>query len=127
MLDKNILKWIGIILIVITGIIHFIEAPEYFDEARYLGMLFTLNGIGSSLLAAYGIFKNELLGWLVGFLIAFGSIIGYIVSRTVGLPNSIVKNWFEFMGLLSLIVEGLFILFAYSYLNGRRNYPENFK
>lgn len=107
---KN-LKWFGIILIVITGIVHFIEAPEYFEEAAYMGALFALNGIGS-LAAAFGIYKNQKWGWILGLLIAVGSIAGYAVSRTVGLPNVAVKEWIEPIGILSLVVEALFGLLA---------------
>lgn len=107
---KN-LKWLGIILIVITGIIHFIEAPEYFEEAAYMSGLFVLNGIGS-LAAAYGIYKNQKWGWILGLLIAVGSIVGYAISRTIGLPYIAVKEWFEFIGILSLVVEALFSLLA---------------
>lgn len=114
--SKN-LKWLGIILIVVTGIIHFIEAPEYFDEAVYMGALFTFNGIGS-LVAAYGIYKNRRWGWILGFPIAAGSIVGYALSRTVGLPNVAVKEWFEFIGVLSLVVEALFCLLAVRMLFG---------
>ncbi len=38
--------WAGIILIIITGVIHFIDAPDSFGESTYKGILFTLNGIG---------------------------------------------------------------------------------
>lgn len=112
---KN-LKWIGIILIIVAGIVHFVEAPEYFDEAAYMGVLFVLNGIGS-LAAAYGIYKNFLWGWVLGLLIAAGSIVGYAMSRTVGLPNVAVKEWFEFIGILSLVVEALFGLLAIKMLS----------
>lgn len=112
---KN-LKWLGIILIVITGIIHFMEAPEYFDEATYMGGLFVLNGIGS-LAAAYGIYKNQKWGWILGCLIAIGSIVGYAISRTIGLPYIAVKEWFEFIGILSLVVEALFSLLAIKMLS----------
>lgn len=114
-MDFKVLKWFGVILITATGIIHFIEAPEYFNEAGYLGTLFILNGLGS-LLTAYGIYKKEWLGWAVGFLIALGSIIGYGISRTSGLPGSGIKEWFDFMGILSLAAEGLFILTTCIYI-----------
>ena len=113
--SKN-LKWLGMILIVITGIIHFIEAPEYFDEPIYMGLLFVLNGIGS-LAAAYGIYKNQKWGWMLGLLIAGGSILGYIISRTIGMPGVAVKEWADAIGILSLAVEGLFVLFALRPLN----------
>ena len=115
-MNGNNLKWFGIILIIVTGIIHFIEAPEYFDEAAYMGVLFVLNGIGS-LAAAFGIYKNQKWGWFLGLLIAAGSIVGYAASRTVGLPGVAVKGWFEFIGILSLAVEGLFVLLSLRPLN----------
>lgn len=113
--SKN-LKWFGIILIIITGIIHFIEAPEYFDEAAYMGLLFVLNGIGS-LTAAYGIYKNQKWGWILGLLITGGSILGYIISRTIGMPGVAVKEWADGIGILSLAVECLFVLLALRPLN----------
>lgn len=112
---KN-LKWFGIILIIVTGIVHFIEAPEYFDDAAYMGALFVLNGIGS-IAAAYGIYKNQKWGWMLGLLIAGGSILGYIVSRTIGMPGVAVKEWADAIGILSLAVEGLFVLLALRSLN----------
>ena len=41
------LTWLGIALIIITGLIHLIEAPESFDDATYKGVLFVLNGLGA--------------------------------------------------------------------------------
>lgn len=115
--SKNF-KWLGVILIVVTGIIHFIEAPEYFEEAAYMGALFVLNGI-ASIAAAYGIFKNQKWGWILGCLIAAGSIIGYALSRTVGLPNIAIKEWFEAIGLISLAVEAGFLIVAVMGLKGK--------
>lgn len=119
---KN-LKWLGIILIIVTGIIHFIEVPEYFDEAAYMGVLFVLNGIGS-LAAAYGIYKNQKWGWVLGLFIAGGSIIGYAMSRSVGLPNVAVKEWFEAIGILSLAVEGIFVVLALKTLAAGSQTPQ---
>jgi hypothetical protein len=47
------------------------------------------------------------------------------VSRTVGLPGLEVDDeWFEPMGLASLVVEGLFVvLYAYVSWLGRRRAP----
>jgi hypothetical protein len=36
--------------------------------------------------------------------------VGYVISRTVGLPGlPAVEEWLEPLGLLSLLVEGLFV------------------
>lgn len=106
------IAWAGIVLIIITGIIHFIDAPDAFGEITYKGILFTLNGIGA-VVAAYGIFRGASWGWLLGLLVAGGAIIGYIISRTIGLPGLPVESeWLEPLGVFSLIVEGIFVALA---------------
>lgn len=46
------------------------------------------------------------------FFIAAGSIIGYILSRTVGLPliPPEPENWFEPLGVVSLLVESAYVI-----------------
>lgn len=98
----------GIVLMLLTAIIHFYDAPDAFSEIAYKGILFVLNGIGA-LVAAYGIWRGASWGWLFGLLMAGGAIVGYSVSRTVGMPGLPVDPWLEPLGVLSLIVEGLFV------------------
>lgn len=109
------LVWLGIALILVTGLIHLVEAPENLEEAAYKGVLFFLNGAGA-LIAAFGIFRGQRSwGWSLGAVIALGSIVGYVISRTVGLPGLEVDDeWFEPLGVASLLVEGVFVaLYAY--------------
>jgi hypothetical protein len=43
-------------------------------------------------------------------LVAGGAFVGYVISRTVGLPGlPVEEEWLEPLGLLSLLVEALFI------------------
>ena len=90
--------------------IHFVEAPDNFSEAMYKGILFALNGVGA-LIAAVGIYRgSRTWGWGLGVIIAAGAVIGYVVSRTVGLPGLEVDDeWFEPIGVLSIIVEVGFV------------------
>ena len=107
----RIFSWLGIALIVTTGLIHVIEAPDSFQAAAYKGWLFYVNGIGA-LVAAYGIYRGKRSwGWNLGLLIAVGSCIGYVASRTVGLPQIPAEPgaWLEPFGVASLIAEGLFV------------------
>ncbi len=116
LLVSDRVKWAGIALIAATGLIHLIESPEYFGFATYLGVAFLLNAAGS-LVAAVGIHRNRLgWGWLLGLVIAAGSFVMYIVSRTVGLPGLTETEWGEPMGVLSLVVEGLFTILAVYHL-----------
>lgn len=110
------LVWTGIALIVATGLIHLVEGPENYEEAAYKGILFFMNAAGA-LVAAVGIFRGQRSwGWSLGALIAAGSLIGYAASRTIGLPGLEVDDeWFEPIGVASLIVEGLYLV-AYAYV-----------
>lgn len=109
-MKSRTLQWTAIILILVTGYLHFVTAPSEYVEMRYMGVLFLLNFLGS-LVAAVGIIRQSLWwGWAPGILIAAGSIIGYLQSRTIGLPGMDVEEWFSPIGLSAVCVEGLFLI-----------------
>lgn len=109
------LVWAGILLVLAVGLIHLVEAPENYEESAYKGILFFLNAAGA-LVAAAGIYRRSRLGWSLGLFIAAGSLVGYAISRTVGLPGLEVDDeWFEPIGVASMIAEGLFVL-LYTYV-----------
>ena len=102
--------WPAIVLLLTIGLIHVIDAPDCFEEAAYKGWLFYANGAGA-LLAAFGILRGKCWGWSLGLLIAAGSLICYVLSRTVGLPMIPAEPdaWLEPLGVASLIAEALFV------------------
>jgi hypothetical protein len=105
----NFYDWIGIALILVTGFIHLSTAPDEYKDAPYLGVMF-VGAFIASIIAAIGIYRKKLLwGWGMGMLVALGSIVGYILSRTVGLPISGVEAWGPAIGYLSLAVEILYV------------------
>lgn len=107
----GIYVWLGMFLIAAVGLIHLVDAPDSFEEAAYKGWFFCANGAGA-LAAAFGISRGQRLwGWNLGLLIAAGSFLGYVVSRTAGLPQIPVEPdaWLEPLGVASLIAEGLFV------------------
>ena len=120
-LSKTVV-WSGIILILITGLVHFIDAPGAFEEVAYKGVLFVANGI-ASLVAAFGIYRGiRSWGWMLGLLIAAGALAAYCASRSIGLPSLPAEPdaWFEPLGLISMIVEALFIGLAVWVLQSER-------
>jgi len=103
--------WAGILLVLATGLIHVVEGPANYYEAAYKGILFFLNAAGA-LAAARGIYRGaKLWGWTLGVLISAGALTLYIVSHTIGLPGlEIDDEWFEPLGVASLLVEGLYVI-----------------
>ena len=99
----------GISLIVIVGLIHLINSPEDLAEGSYTGLLYLANFFGA-ILAAIGIYRGRSWGWGLGALVSVGAFAGYVISRTVGLPGlGVEEEWLEPLGLLSLLVEALFM------------------
>jgi hypothetical protein len=112
-------RWAGIGMILATGLFHLVEAPEYYGEVKYIGVLFVASMIGAAA-AAYGIWRDDRRGWLLGLAVAGGSFVAYILSRTVGLPSFREASWsqaLEPIGVLSLLVEGTFVAVALPLLN----------
>jgi hypothetical protein len=110
-------QWAGIVLIVVTGVIHFVDAPSSFDDAQYKGILFVANGVGA-LVAAMGIYRGARnWGWGLGLLVAGGALVGYVISRTVGLPGMAPEEWLEPLGVAACVVEAAFIV---AYVRGQR-------
>jgi hypothetical protein len=108
-LVPDLLVGAGISLIVIVGLIHLINSPGDLEEGAYTGVLYLANFVGA-LAAAVGIYWGKRWGWVLGFLVAGGAFAAYVISRTVGLPGLPVETeWLEPLGVLSLVVEALFV------------------
>jgi uncharacterized membrane protein YfcA len=104
----KLLMWIGILLIALEGLIHLLDAPDSFEDATYKGLLFVAVFIGAAV-ASISIYRGQRWGWSLGALTAGSALVGYVISRTTGLPGLPVEEWLEPLGVLSLLVEGLFV------------------
>lgn len=104
---SKVLVWTAIALIIATGLIHLTMAKHEFEEGTYIGLLFILNAV-FAVVAAIGIYLHRNWAWMLGALIAGLSLIGYIISRTAGMPGAEVEEW-NMIGFISLILEGTFI------------------
>jgi len=58
------------------------------------------------------------LGWVAGVLLGAGPFLGYIASRTVGVPGDPgdVGNWGYWVGTVSLLVEAALVMLSVSML-----------
>jgi hypothetical protein len=106
--ESKFLYWYGIVLILEIGVLHIITAQGEYEEAVYMGYLFAANFFGS-LIAAFGIYHRQFWGWMLGLVIAVGSMAGYVWSRTFGMPGMNVEEWLSPYGIVSMSVESIFI------------------
>ena len=58
--------------------------------------------------------RNSRLGWMIAGGVALATLIGFSLTRTVGLPQSKddIGNWLEPMGLAALFIEACVVMLA---------------
>ncbi len=101
-----------------TGILHLILAPEYLEEQTYIGVLFIVGGLTAIVLAYLAWTRADTSAVALGAAIALGMGVGFVLSRTTGLPGFHEGEW-EFSGVLSLVLEGITVMGAAQILSAR--------
>jgi hypothetical protein len=101
---------LGIINLVSIIVIHWLDLPGKLSEVPYLGYAYIALMVGSAL-SAILIIQNDRRGWWLGSALALGSVVAYVLNRTVGLPFAMedIGNWGESLGVYSLIAEAAFL------------------
>ena len=100
-----------------TGVLHLALAPEYLSEQLYVGILFIGGGLASIALASVIWLRDEARALAAGAVLAAAMAVGFVLSRTVGLPGLHESEW-EASGLLSLLLEGSVVAGAWQLLRG---------
>ena len=90
-----------------VALIHLLDSIGKWSETRYLFWMYVALMVGSLATAGAVLFTRSRLSWLAAAGVAASALIGFVVNRTVGLPNAMddIGNWTEPLGLASLFVE----------------------
>ncbi|MCX5095701.1 hypothetical protein OOK36_44130 [Streptomyces sp. NBC_00365] len=100
--------------------LHTLLVPDHLEEKFYIGFLFAVGSAVMLVVAALVSLKRAMAAWLTGSLVSLGMIIGFLLSRTIGLPDGYHEpGWEPPYGPLSLIVEALFVLAFLAWLGQR--------
>jgi threonine/homoserine efflux transporter RhtA len=102
---------VGVIVgLAATAYIHLKEMSSKFAEVPYLGVgyAFIAAGCFAAIAMVVARYKG---GWYLGGATAAATFIGFVLTRTVGLPGSTddIGNWSEPIAQQSLVAEGLVI------------------
>lgn len=119
MKNTTTLSRIGAGALAATGALHLVLAPEYLSEKTYVGVLFILGGIASLALATLTWTRNDMRALVAGALVAGGMGVGFVLSRTTGLPGYHEGEW-EFSGLISVALEAIVVYAAVRLLTTER-------
>ena len=125
----GVARGVGAVGMAGIGLIHLLDAPGKFSETPYMGWMY-IGLIASSLGVAYWLIRGTSpRAWLAAAGLAASAIIGYTLTRTVGLPQATgdIGNWSEPLGMASLFVEGSVVALGAATLAetrfGRRTAP----
>jgi hypothetical protein len=91
-----------------VALIHLLDLPGKFGETPYLAWLYIGLILGCVAAAAALIRHSDPRAWTAAALLPLGALFGFVLTRTVGLPQATgdIGNWTESLGLASLFVEG---------------------
>jgi len=112
-----LLRASGVVALAGIFYVHLIGVSDKLSEVKYLGVGYILLMIGAAMVAvalAVGNESHHRLAWMTGGALAAATIIGFTLTRTVGLPQSMDDkgNWGEPAGIWSLVAEGAFVVLA---------------
>jgi uncharacterized membrane protein len=107
-------------LLVAMAVIHAVEVPHYLHRHPVMGGLFVANVCAGIALGA-AVLSGRRLVWVLTALVAAATAVGFILSRSTGLPGYRDHSWTEYyggvpLGPLSLAVEGILTLLAVAVL-----------
>ncbi|THF69299.1 hypothetical protein E7T06_12450 [Deinococcus sp. Arct2-2] len=112
---------LGLILLLGIGWIHFRDIPDKLGETPSLGWLYILLVAGCAAAGAWLLSHQHRMGYVLGALISAGAILGYVLTRSTGLPGARgdIGNWGEPAGVVSLVLEAAFLGLALWALQAR--------
>lgn len=113
--------WLGLILLAAVAWIHYRDIPGKLGETPYLGWMYILLVAGCAAAGAWLFTELARAGYALGAVISLGAIVGYVLTRSTGLPGATgdIGNWSEPSGIFALIVEAAFVVLALSRLRPR--------
>ena len=105
---QAVLRTLGVIGLSGIALVHLLDLPGKFSEVPYMAWMYVALILGSVALAAVLIRDDDPRAWAAAAALAASVVTGYVLSRTVGLPQSSddIGNWGEPLGMASLLVEG---------------------
>ena len=96
------------------AVIHAVDGVGKWSETRYIFWMYMALIVAAVVTAAGVLFSHSPRWLLAAAGLAASVFAGYVINRTVGLPQATddIGNWTEPLGLASLLVEGFVIAIA---------------
>ena len=121
-------RLVGALLALAVAAVHIADQGSITTLAspHWIGWGYRLIEVGGLLTAAAVLLARPAwLGWAAGILLGVGPFLGYVASRSVGVPgdHGDIGNWGYWVGTVSLVVEAALIVLSAGMLLALRERP----
>jgi hypothetical protein len=112
--DDPAVRGTGAVVLFSVGIVHALEIQGQVSGAVWLTAGFCLLTVVGPLAGLWLLVRPSSAAWQVGALICLADFTGYVLTRSVQVPGDTGDdgNWLEPLGMVTLIIEGVFIILA---------------
>ena len=109
------------VLAVAVSAIHVLDQGGLtaLKDPAYLGWGYRLLEVGGVVTAAWlASRRDQVLAWVLALGVALGPIVGYSLTRSVGLPQATddIGNWFEPLGVAAMSTEAVLLVVSLAML-----------
>jgi hypothetical protein len=127
MVPERTVRLAGALLALATAAVHVADqggVTSFNAPPDWLGWAFRLVEASGVLTAVAVLLPLDWLGWAAALLLGAGPFLGYLATRSVGLPGDPgdVGNWGDWVGTVSLFIEAALIMLSLSMLLARRRH-----
>jgi hypothetical protein len=121
-LSRSPAAWCASFLLLVAAGTHIPLIKMHLEEAPYIGWLFIALSVVCIVLAVAIVLVDNPGVWVLSGAVCLAAVVGYLASRTVGLPQigDDVGNWTEPLGIPAVASEALMVVLAWTHLRGTR-------
>jgi hypothetical protein len=115
MRSSPVIRSVAAVCLAGVAVTHLVDLPDKLREAHYMAALFCALIAASIVLAsAVAAGRHVETALLAAGVLSALTIVGYVLSRTVGLPQleDHVGMWMDPAGIVSLVCEGTLVVLA---------------
>jgi hypothetical protein len=97
-----------------VGLIHLLDSIGKYSETPYIFWMYVALILGTIAVSGALLHRESRLAWAAAGALPLSALVGFVLSRTTGLPSSSgdIGNWSEPLGLASMFVEVCLVLLA---------------
>lgn len=122
---RSPMRWAASAMMLVAAAVHVPLVPDHLREAPYIGVLFIALAVTGAVLTVALVIWDTPWVWALSGLVTFVSLVAFVASRTIGLPELAddIGNWTEPLGFPALVSEAVVTVAAVLALRRHHQLP----